>query len=94
MQHAATTLRKIFRQTVGREGGSAPMLAWPLACGTKIADRTEAISFADGILRVTVPDKTWRRQLQSFRLQYLAALNGISSQKVDNIEFVVPDSKG
>ncbi len=93
MQHAGTTLRKIFRQTVGREGGSAPMLAWPLACGTKIADRTEALSFVDGILQVAVPDETWRRQLESFRLQYLAALNGISSQKVDKIEFVLKSNK-
>jgi hypothetical protein len=93
MQHAGTTLRKIFRQTVGRDGGSAPVLAWPLACGMKIADRTEALSFAEGILTVAVLDETWRRQLQSFRLQYLAALNGISSEKVDRIEFVVVTSK-
>ena len=89
MQHAASTLRKIFRDNVSREGTDAPLLAWPLACGTKIAERATAISFADGTLTVAVPDETWRRQLQSFVSQYLAAMNGVTSQKVNRIEFVV-----
>ena len=89
MQHAGSTLRKIFRDNVCREGTDAPLLAWPLACGTKIAERAKAISFADGTLTVAVPDETWRRQLQSFAGQYLAAISGITSQKVNKIEFVV-----
>ena len=89
MQHASSTLRKIFRDNVCREGTDAPLLAWPLACGTKIAERAKAISFADGTLTVAVPDETWRRQLQSFAGQYLAAISGITSQKVNKIEFVV-----
>ena len=89
MQHAGSTLRKIFRDSVCREGSDAHLLAWPLACGTKIAERARAVTFTDGTLTVAVPDETWRRQLQSFRSQYLAALNGISSEKVDKIEFVL-----
>ena len=58
MQHASSTLRKIFSETLRREGSAAPMLAWPLACGTKTADRTQAISFAEGILTIAVPDET------------------------------------
>ncbi len=89
MQHASGTLRKIFRDNVCREGTEAPLLAWPLACGTKIAERAQALSFADGTLTVAVPDETWRRQLQSFVSQYLAAMSGVTSQKVNKIEFVV-----
>jgi hypothetical protein len=89
MQHAGPTLRKIFRDDVCRKGTDAPMLAWPLACGTKVAERATALSFADGVLTVAVPDATWQRQLQSFAAQYLAALRGISSQKVDKITFIV-----
>jgi hypothetical protein len=89
MQHAGGTLRKIFRENVCREGTDAPMLAWPLACGTQIAERAQALSFADGVLTVAVPDETWRRQLQNFAPQYVSAMSGVTSQKVNKIEFVV-----
>ena len=89
MQHASSTLRKIFSETLRREGSAAPMLAWPLACGTKTADRTQAISFAEGILTIAVPDETWRRQLQSFAGQYLTQLNQMTSEKVSRINFII-----
>ena len=92
MQHASATLKKIFRETVRSEGDSAPLLAWPLACGAKTAERTHAINFAAGVLTVSVPDETWRHQLQSFRSQYLAALNQITPQPVNRIEFVTVNS--
>ena len=69
MQHARFTLRKIFTATLAREGKDAPLMAWPLACGGKTAERTSAIAFADGVLTVAVPDKAWRQQLQSFSRQ-------------------------
>lgn len=89
MQHAASTLRRIFRENVCREGSDAPLVAWPLACGSKIAGRARAVTFANGTLTVSVPDETWRRQLQAFALQYLAALNQISSARVERLEFVI-----
>jgi len=92
MQHARATLRKIFRQTVRSEGGSAPVLAWPLACGAKTAERTNAINFAAGVLTVSVPDEAWRRQLQSFSSQYLAALNQVTPEPVNRINFVTVNS--
>ena len=92
MQHASATLRKIFRETVRSEGDSAPLLAWPLACGAKTADRTNAINFAGGVLTVSVPDEAWRNQLQSFSSQYLAALNQITPEPVKRIDFVTVNS--
>ncbi len=91
MQHARATLRKIFTDTLRREGDSAPLLAWPLACGGSTAERTNAVSFANGVLTVEVPDRTWQHQLQSLSRQYLAALNQISSEPVSGIEFVPID---
>ena len=91
MQHARATLRKIFTNTLRREGDDAPLLAWPLACGGTTAERTTAISFASGVLTVKVPDKTWQYQLQGLNRQYLAALNQISSEPVDRIECVISD---
>jgi hypothetical protein len=91
MQHARATLRKIFTDTLRREGTNAPMLAWPLACGASTAERTSAVRFVDGVLTVAVPDKSWQYQLQGLSRQYLSALNQISSEPVSAIQFVPKD---
>ncbi|MGB7554031.1 MAG: DUF721 domain-containing protein [Candidatus Korobacteraceae bacterium] len=90
MQSASSTLKKIFADTLRRgSGDDAPLLAWPLACGSKIAEKTSAICYAEGVLTVEVADATWRQQLQSFERQYLAALNQVSGRGVTAIKFVV-----
>ncbi|HUK73841.1 MAG TPA: DUF721 domain-containing protein [Candidatus Bathyarchaeia archaeon] len=89
MQHARTTLKKILSDVVRREGNDGPLLAWPVACGARIAARTTAESFADGVLAVAVPDDAWRHQLQSLIPQYLAALNQMVAEPVGKIEFRV-----
>ena len=90
MKHAGTTLKKIFAETLRREAGDdAPLLAWPLACGAKVADKTNAISYADGVLTVEVQDATWQQQLHGLHQQYLAAMRPISTQPVNAIKFVV-----
>jgi hypothetical protein len=89
MQHARGALKKIFREIVRREGSDAAIMAWPLACGPRTAARTSAVSFADGVLTVAVPDEGWSRQLQNFVPQYLAALNQLSAEPVRSIDFQV-----
>ncbi len=90
MQHASSTLKKIFADTLRKEAGdAAALLAWPLACGSKLAEKTNAIGYADGVLTVEVPDATWQQQLQGLERQYLAALRPISAQAVSAIKFVV-----
>ena len=89
MQHVRATLKKISAEMVRREGSAGPVLAWPLACGSKVATLTSALGFADGVLTVGVPDEAWRQQLQSFVPQYLAALNRMCSEPVTRIEFQV-----
>lgn len=92
MQSARNTLRHIYANTVSRSAGEdAPLLAWPVACGGRIARRTVAVSYRDGELAVRVPDKIWSRQLQQFCPQYVAALNELSRQKVKSIRFLAPD---
>lgn len=89
MQRVDGTLKKIFTDLLRREGGDdAPLLAWPLACGTSIAERTNALGYVDGVLTVAVPDVVWRDQLQSLAGQYLTALNKISTHPVSRIQFV------
>jgi hypothetical protein len=90
MQPAGPTLKKIFAETLRREAGDdAPLLAWPVACGAKVAAKATAISYADGVLTVEVLDATWQHQLQELHHQYLAALKPVTSQPVNAIKFVV-----
>ena len=69
--------------------GESPLLAWPVACGSKVADRTRALSFSNGILQVEVADAGWRRELISLAPRYLALINKYSAIPVKRIEFVV-----
>jgi hypothetical protein len=95
MQPASSTLKKIFAETLRQQAGDdAPQLAWPLACGAKVAEKTSAIGYADGLLTVEVPDATWQQQLQDFMHQYLAALKPISARPVNAIKFVVKGRSG
>ena len=69
--------------------GDGPLLAWPLACGHAVGERTRAMDFADGILRVEVPDASWRAELKALAPQYVAVINRYVRESVKRIEFVV-----
>jgi hypothetical protein len=92
MRHARADLEKIVLDALKRVPElkqEAPMLAWPLVCGRMVAERTSALSCADGKLTVCVPDAEWKAQLMGFIPQYLAALNRAGAEPVKQIEFVV-----
>jgi Dna[CI] antecedent, DciA len=72
-------------------GLEGPVLAWALACGHAVAARTQALDFAQGILRVEVPDAGWRAELQALAPQYLAVINRYVAESVKRIEFVIAD---
>ncbi len=90
MEPARASLQKIaadLLRTAPPE--EAPLLAWPIVSGTRIAERTRAFAFTAGVLRVEVPDATWRTQLTDLAPQYLATLRQLLTQRVLRIEFVV-----
>ena len=92
MHHARATLSKIYGTAVQKVAGEqAPVIAWPLVCGSKVAQRTAALACVNGELAVRVPDKIWRNELQCFQDRYLAALNQVSRHKVKSIRFVTAD---
>ena len=92
MHHARTTLSKIYANAVLQAAGEqAPVIAWPLVCGSKVAQKTAALGCANGELAVRVPDKIWRNQLECFSERYVAALNQMSRHKVKSIRFVAAD---
>jgi hypothetical protein len=94
VEQAGTGLEKIVLSSLRRvPQADAPVRAWPLVCGSMVADRTRALDFAGGILRVEVPDAGWKREMQSLASRYLATLNRYAGQKVERIEFVIRQQK-
>jgi hypothetical protein len=91
MERATAGLQKIVTDALRRTApGQAPVLAWPLACGTAVARRTRVLGFELGILRVEVPDVGWRQELEALAPQYLAVINRYAGgEPVKRIQFVV-----
>jgi predicted nucleic acid-binding Zn ribbon protein len=89
----STGLEKVVVASLRRlPPGEAALCAWPMVCGSAVAERTRAESFADGILRVTVADAAWKRELQALAPRYVAAINRYVGQRVDRIEFQIHPS--
>jgi Dna[CI] antecedent, DciA len=90
LEQAGAGLEKIVVGSLRRvPPGEAPLLAWPLVCGSVVAERTRALEFAEAVLRVEVPDAGWKREMQGLAPRYLAMLNRYAGQKVERIEFVI-----
>jgi hypothetical protein len=94
MERAATGLKKIVAEALSKAPPEdAAVLAWPLVCGTAVADKTRALQLAGGVLQIQVPDAGWRNQLNGFVPHYLDALNRIAGGKVERLEFVLAGRK-
>ena len=90
MEPAGNSLEKIVARSLRKAPkGEGPLLAWPLTCGSRVAARTRAVGFAGGVLRVEVPDKGWKRELEALAAQYLAVINRYVPEPVERVEFVV-----
>lgn len=81
-----SVIAKALHQAPAEESA---LLAWPVACGSVVAERTQAVSFSSGVLRVEVVDKGWQRELTELAPRYVAAINRYAAAKVRRIEFVV-----
>jgi hypothetical protein len=89
-QRAGDGLEKILTRGLRRvPNHTAPLLAWPLACGSAVAGRTRALDFAKGVLQIEVSDPGWKKELQALAPRYLATLNRYVSEDVNRIEFIV-----
>jgi len=90
LQQAGSHLEKIVAQSLRQAPrGEAPLMAWPVVCGSAVAERTRALTFLDGVLRVAVPDAGWKSELQTLAPRYLTAINRYTVEMVRRIEFVV-----
>jgi hypothetical protein len=54
--------------------------AWPAAVGPELARRTELVALDAGVLRIRVPDATWRRGLLRMRGDILGRLRGVAGR--------------
>lgn len=91
MERAGTGLTRIMGDVLRRAPKQeAPLLAWPLICGSKVAERTRAVTFSGGVLVVEVPDKIWRAQLIELATQYVGEFRRVLGRDtVEAIEFVI-----
>ena len=90
MNRASSGLETIVAKALHRApSAESPLLAWPIVCGSAVAERTRALSLSDGILRVEVADGGWRRELINLAPRYVALINKYSTTSVKRIEFVV-----
>ncbi len=94
MKTIGSGLQKVMADAVRRlPPEESPLFAWPLACGSDVAEKTKAISFSSGTLTVEVPDAGWRNQLASLQTQYKSLLKGYTGQEIERIEFVIAEQK-
>ena len=99
MEPARAGFQKIVAEILRRAPPEdAAGIAWQIACGRAVAEKTEVVELLEGVLRVRVPDDTWGANLAGFVPRYLELLNTMLSTKVEKIEFVVlqktPQKKG
>jgi predicted nucleic acid-binding Zn ribbon protein len=90
LEQAGSGLEKIVAQSLRlAPRAEAPLMAWPVVCGSAVAERTRALSFADGVLHVEVAGQGWKAELQALAPRYLAMINRYTTEAVRRIEFVV-----
>jgi Dna[CI] antecedent, DciA len=88
MEPVRTGLRQLMSELLrARPAEEAVLLAWPIVCGSKAAERSRAVSFSDGILVVEVADAGWRSQLQSFAPRYVSGYAELLGPLVRSVEF-------
>jgi predicted nucleic acid-binding Zn ribbon protein len=95
LEHAGAGLEKIVAKSLRQAPpGEAPILAWPVVCGSAVAERTRALSFLDGVLRVEVDGQRWKAELQALAPRYMAVINRYTTETVRRIEFVLARAEG
>jgi Dna[CI] antecedent, DciA len=93
MNRASTALESVISKALHQApAAESVLLAWPVACGSAVADRTRAVGFAGGVLRVEVADKGWQRELTALAPRYVAEINRFAAARVERVEFVVKSS--
>ena len=90
MERAGSGLEKIVAQSLRQApAAEGPLMAWPVVCGSAVAERTRAVDFNDGVLRVEVAGPRWKAELQALAPRYLITINRYTTTAVRRLEFVL-----
>ncbi len=90
MEQGGSDLDRIVAQSLRQAPpAQAPLLAWPVVCGSAVAERTRALSFSDGVLTIAVGNAEWKSELQGLAPRYLALINRYTVEPVRRIDFIV-----
>ena len=90
VERAGSDLERIVARSLRRAPpAQAPLMAWPVVCGSAVAERTRVLTFLDGVLRVAVADARWKSELQRLAPRYLASMKRYTVEAVRKIEFVI-----
>ena len=90
MEQIRNSLQQILIEAVRRAPAEdLPLLAWPLACGSAVAEKTRAVAFREGELAIQVPDAAWRTQLLGLSGEYVRQLKDITQGRVERLRFVL-----
>jgi hypothetical protein len=91
LERARGGLQKIAADLLrGAPAEDGAVIVWPLVCGAAVAERTRAVEVNAGVLKVEVPDESWRMQLMSFLPSYLETLRRLwPAGKVERIIFQI-----
>src|SRR2546423_11338981 len=74
MEHARAGLQKIVADSLRRAPAEeAAVLAWPLVCGTAVADKNQALGGDGGVVPGQVTHAAWPAPLVGLAAQDLAA---------------------
>jgi hypothetical protein len=89
LEQAGVGLEKIVAQSLRlAPPAEAPLRAWPVVCGSVVAERTRALSFEE------VAGLGWKAELQALAPRYVAVINRYTAEAVRRIEFVVSPADG
>lgn len=95
MEQAGSGLEKIVVRSLRQAlPADVPLLAWPIVCGSAVAERTRALKFEDEVLFVEVAGSRWRAEMQALAPRYLAMINRYTTEAVRRIEFVIAPQRG
>jgi predicted nucleic acid-binding Zn ribbon protein len=88
MQSARHSLQSLAARVLkDAPAEEAVLLAWPLACGSAVAERTRAFAFQNGIVCVRVPDRSWQTQLEDFSPHYKAKISRLTGINIEGIRY-------
>jgi hypothetical protein len=95
MQRVASDLERLKGKLLSAsDPKTAPLEAWPLVSGSRIAGQTRALSCDDKRLNVMVPTKEWQKELAALAADYVRRLNELLPGAVKYISFVTAEEAG